>query len=215
MHNVFTGLVQDVGTVVRREEERIAVATHLDGIQTGESVAVNGICLTVSSILRRGRHVAVRFDYSPETATVTTIRDMRPGSPVNLERAVRADGLLGGHMMTGHVEGTGRLWKRERAGSSEIFTFTSVQGMDKYIVPKGSIGVDGISLTVVESRKGFFSVSVIPHTLEHTNLGGMVAGQSVNLEPDLLAKYAESILISRGCGGQLTEETLRRNGFLP
>lgn len=211
---MFTGIIQDVGTVIRRARGRLVVTTRLDGIQTGESVAVNGICLTVSSILRRGRHVAVEFDFSPETAAVTTIEAQRLGSPVNLERAVRADGLLGGHMMTGHVEGIGKLWKREHTGKSEIFTFTSFRELEKYIVPKGSIGVDGISLTVVESRKGFFSVSVVPHTLEHTNLGSMVAGQSVNLEPDLLAKYAESILTSIGRDGHVTEETLRRNGFM-
>ncbi len=212
---MFTGIIQDVGTVVRKERGRLVVATRLDGIRTGESVAVNGICLTASAILRHGRHTALGFDYSPETSAVTTIAEVQPGSPVNLERAVRADGLLGGHMMTGHVEGTGKLRKREHAGNSELFTFAFPRALEKYIVPKGSIGVDGISLTVAASRIGFFSVSVVPHTLDHTNLGSMVGGQSVNLEPDLLAKYAERILASPRRGEQVTQEFLRRNGFMP
>ncbi len=211
---MFTGIIQDVGTVIRRARGHLVVATRLDSIKAGESVAVNGICLTASSILRRDRQMALGFDFSPETSVVTTIEELQPGSPVNLERAVRADGLLGGHMMTGHVEGRGKLRRRELAGNSEIFTFTCPRDLKKYIVSKGSIGVDGISLTVAESRKGFFSVSVVPHTLDHTNLGSMVAGQSVNLEPDLLAKYVESILAAPGRDERVTEEILRRNGFM-
>jgi len=212
---VFTGIIEDVGKVVSIGGGRLAVETGLGGIEIGESVAVNGICLTVCSTNQRGGRMMALFDVSPETSAATTMKGFHPGSPVNIERAVRADGRLGGHMMTGHIEGTGRLWKRERAGNSEIFTFTSGPELERYIVPKGSIGVDGISLTVVERRRGFFSVSVVPHTLEHTNLGTTVAGQSVNLEPDVLAKYVESILASAGRGGKVTEETLRRNGFMP
>jgi riboflavin synthase len=211
---VFTGIIEDVGKVVSAGGGKLVVETELGPIEVGESVSVSGVCLTVRSTTCRGSHTLMGFDVAPETSAATTVGKLHTGSPVNIERALRADGRLGGHMMTGHIEGTGRLWKRERAGNSEIFTFTSGPELERYIVPKGSIGVDGISLTVVESRRGFFSVSVVPHTLGHTNLGTMVAAQSVNLEPDVLAKYVENMLASAGRGGKITEEMLRRNGFM-
>ncbi len=211
---MFTGLIEDVGKIVRAGPGTLVVETRLDGIHVGDSVAVNGICLTVGSIVQHGGVTRPMFTFSPETASVTTIGRLHPGSPVNLERALRADGRLGGHMMTGHIEGTSMLRKRQREGNSEIFTFSSVRELHPYIAAKGSIGIDGISLTVVESRDAFFSVSVVPYTLQHTTLREMVAGQPVNIEPDLLAKYAGSILAAGGRGAPITEEFLRRNGFL-
>lgn len=211
---MFTGIIEDVGTVLLGEPGILRVETRLDSIEAGDSVAVNGICLTVRSILRRGKLLLPAFNFSPETSALTTIRTLRPGSAVNMERAVRADGRLGGHLMTGHVEGTGRLLRRQRRGNSHIFTFSADGPLQKYIVPKGSIGVDGISLTVGAKGKGFFSVSVVPYTLEHTNLRDMVAGRRVNLEPDLLAKYAESALLASPQHRPVSEETLRRNGFM-
>jgi len=211
---VFTGITEDVGKIVRAESGNLHIESRLDGIQIGDSVAVNGICLTVNTILQRGNHVRLAFNFSPETTAMTTVGELRAGSAVNIERALRADGRFGGHIMTGHIEGTGRLWKRRREGNSHSFTFSSDRKLEKYIIPKGSIGVDGISLTVVESRKGFFSVSVIPYTLGHTNLRDIVIGQSVNIETDLLAKYTESVLTAAGRTKPITEEILRQNGFM-
>ena len=211
---MFTGIIEDVGKIVRVGSGTLSIDTLLDGIGVGDSLAVNGICLTVNSIIQQGSSLRPSFNFSPETAAVTTIGGLRPGSPVNVERALRADGRFGGHIMTGHIEGTSRLWKKQREGNSHIFTFQSVRALERYIVPKGSIGVDGISLTVLESRNGFFSVSLIPYTLEQTNLREMVVGQAVNIEPDLLAKYAESLLTAAPRPKPVTEETLRQNGFL-
>ncbi len=211
---MFTGLIEDIGKVVRAASGTLVIETRLDGIHVGDSVAVNGICLTVGSIVQHGSVTRPMFAFSPETAAVTTIGRLHAGSAVNIERALRADGRIGGHVMTGHIEGTSRLRKRQREGNSEIFTFSPVRALRRYIVAKGSIGIDGISLTVVESRDAFFSVSVVPYTLKHTNLREMVIGQQANIEPDLLAKYAASVLTAGGPGAPVTEEFLRRNGFL-
>ena len=210
---MFTGIIEDVGTVRECSSGVLTIETRLSGMKQGDSIAVNGICLTVTAItqVRTSRHL--RFDFSPETGKRTTVGDLKRNSLANLERALQHGDRLGGHFMTGHIEGTARLLRKSRQGNSWIFAFSVPGELQKYIVPKGSIGVDGISLTVVESSPGAFTVSVIPHTLAHTNLGGRRPGDRLNIEPDILAKYVEGLL-QHNDSVSITAETLRKHGFL-
>ncbi len=209
---MFTGIIEDVGKVVRRSSSVLSVWTNLSEIKQGDSVSVNGICLTVTKQVKSRRGVCMDFDFSPETNVRTNISNARIGSGVNLERSLKVGDRFGGHIMTGHIEGTGTLLKKERQDNSWIFMFSADNELGKYIVPKGSVGVDGISLTVVDSDRGSFSVSIIPHTMSHTNLRGTKLGERVNIEPDILAKYVEH-LIGRLGSKVITGEFLSEHGF--
>jgi riboflavin synthase len=155
-------------------------------VQMGESVAVNGVCLTIVGPLT--------FDLSPETLERSSLGDLRPGSKVNLERAMRADGRFGGHIVQGHVDATGEVVSIRPEGNSTVFRFRVPEEGRRYLIDKGSITIDGISLTVVEPQNGEFDVWVIPHTLENTNLGSRKPGDRVNLEYDVLARYLERLI---------------------
>jgi riboflavin synthase len=191
---VFTGIVQAVGEVVLIEGSKLAViadlATPDDPIRAGESIAVNGCCLTAL------RDVSMEFDLSPETLQRTALSDFRPGSKVNLERAMRASDRFGGHIVQGHVDAVGELRTMLRDGDFTVFRFQSGEEFDRYLIDKGSIAVDGVSLTVVNPFEGEFDVWVVPHTISHTNLGSRRPGNRVNLEFDVLAKHVEKLLVS-------------------
>jgi len=210
---MFTGLIEEVGTVMTLDSAVLKVLTSFNDAKVGESVSVNGICLTVTRSAKANKGRVLDFDFSPETKLRTNIGDLRKGSPVNLERALRVGDRFGGHIMTGHVEGKGRLLQKKRQGNSWLFVITVEDGLRKYIIPKGSVGVDGISLTVVDSKQGYFSVSIIPHTFDHTNLGRRKTGETVNIEPDILAKYVES-LTNTGKSNNMTLDSLRDHGFI-
>ncbi len=214
---MFTGIVQDVGrlarSAVRGAGKRLAFTTALDaaGFELGESVAVNGVCLTVAA------RAAGTFeaDASPETLAHTSLGALRLGDPVNLERALRPVDRLGGHFVLGHVDGVGRFAGRRPEGAFEVLRFEAPREVTRYLVAKGSIAVDGISLTVTRPDEGGFEVAVIPHTLERTNLPARRAGDAVNLEADILGKYVEKLLAgSRAPGGGVTLEALARAGFV-
>jgi riboflavin synthase len=151
----------------------------------GDSIAVNGVCLTVTKFIR-GAFVA---DVSEETASRTTLGSVRPSSKVNLERALRMSDRLGGHIVTGHVDGLGELVMRRPAGNSVVYEFSAPREVLPYVAPKGSVAIDGISLTVASVRPGGFTVAVIPHTDESTTLSSKPVGATVNMEADMLAKY--------------------------
>ncbi|MHB1191328.1 MAG: riboflavin synthase, partial [Armatimonadota bacterium] len=151
----------------------------------GDSVAVNGTCLTVVRIAPP----LLEFDAVSETVERTTLARLRPGDPVNLERALRAGDRLGGHMVQGHVDGTGRLSEMRKAGNQTLLRFAAPTEILRYVVEKGSIAVDGASLTVAEVDGGSFAVAVIPHTLAETTLGDLSTGSAVNLETDIIGKY--------------------------
>jgi riboflavin synthase len=206
---MFTGIIEEIGSITAVKPGLITVRTGLDGISVGDSVAVEGACLTARTI--SGSEIS--FDASPETVSRTTLKSLKRGDKVNLERATRADGRLGGHIMTGHVEAAGALKETKTAGNSVIMKFSAPAEVLKYAVPKGSIGVDGISLTVVEKADTWFSVSVIPHTVENTTLKFKKAGAGVNLEPDILAKYVENAVEAHK-NSKLSKEFLKENGFL-
>jgi riboflavin synthase len=189
---MFTGIVEEVGTVVEAGPGRLGVegpATVADAA-LGDSIAVSGVCLTVVA-LDGGVFWA---DVMSETARRTTVGGLAPGARVNLERALRVDGRLGGHIVQGHVDGVGTLVEREAGAEFDLFRFAVDDALARYIAPQGSIAIDGVSLTVVDTRPPGLTVGLIPATLRHTTLGSLAPGGRVNLEVDVLAKYVERLL---------------------
>ena len=171
---------------------RLAVDARevVQGLRVGESVAVSGVCLTVVRADARGFEAEV----SPETLRCTILGDLRPGEPVNLERALRLSDRLGGHVVTGHVDGVGRIATRRQEGNTHVLTVAVPENLRRYLIPKGSVAVDGVSLTVNAVLPEGFSVAIIPHTARLTTLGHKRAGDRVNLEMDLIGKYLERLL---------------------
>ncbi len=197
---MFTGLVSARAKVVAFHASPsggvLAVerpAAYADAA-LGESIAVSGVCLTVVEPLDPR---VLSFDVSPETLARTTLGGLAPGEGVNLERALAAGDRLGGHIVAGHVDGTAEVLSVKKAGESWTFTFSLPSALARYAVEKGSIAVDGVSLTIAALREGAFDVAVIPHTFTETTLGARKAGDRVNLEVDVLAKYVERLLAAR------------------
>lgn len=219
---MFTGIVEHVGTVLAATpkgkvvEFAIDCGPLVDGVRLGDSIAINGTDLTVTII----RGTTLHFEMVQETAQVTNLGALHSGSHVNLERAMRADGRYDGHLVQGHVDGTGsiREWRRQQ---EDVRLFVSCGAeLARGMVPKGSITVDGVSLTLVDVGADFFSVALIPYTLSHTILGERRVGDTVNLEIDMLGKYVLKYLqqlfgaqASAPAGGGLTVERLRDLGY--
>ncbi|MEA3348205.1 MAG: riboflavin synthase [Pseudomonadota bacterium] len=193
---MFTGIIEEIGSVISSSltggsgELRIGATLILEGCKLGDSIAVNGICLTVTKMSDR----EIAFDVSVETLRRSNLENLKRGDRVNLERALVADGRFGGHMVSGHIDGTGTLNDRRREGNSIIFTFSAPPAIIRYLIEKGSIAIDGISLTISALTGDNFSVTVIPHSLEQTTLSTKNIGAGVNLENDLVAKYIEKLL---------------------
>jgi riboflavin synthase len=195
---MFTGIVEELGTVESVEEKddsirlTVAASTVLEGTGLGDSIAVNGCCLTVVS----NERVAWTADVMKESLDRTSLAGVRPGDRVNLERAVTPEKRLGGHIVQGHVDGVGEVLSRTPSEHWEVVEVSLPRDLGRYVVEKGSITVDGISLTVVEVRDGSFTVSLIPETLTRTTLGTRAVGDPVNLEVDVIAKHVEKLLTS-------------------
>ena len=212
---MFTGLVKGLGRVASitplAGEVRLAIEAGFewDGpLEIGESICVSGVCLTVTETAgpRFTAHV------SAETISRTVMRSYNPGDPVNLERALRLADRLGGHLVTGHVDGLGVIKDRRDQDMSVIFTVGLQPDLARFVIEKGSIAIDGISLTVNRVRSGAFTVNVIPHTLGATTLGGLKAGELVNLEFDLIGKYIAR-MSETGHSGNLTKDKLLESGW--
>lgn len=212
---MFTGLIEDVGRVAgveRRGEAallRVETGLPVGEIALGDSVAVNGACLTVTA--KSGAQLS--FDVSPESLSCTTLGRLVAGSTVNLERALRMGDRLGGHIVSGHIDCIGILSHRETRSGNSVLHFALPPENARYLVAKGSISVDGISLTVNAVTREGFSVNIIPHTAKMTTLHALKSGDRVNLETDILAKYVERLLQPANSGG-LSMRTLAENGFL-
>ena len=192
---MFTGLVEEVGRVVGLEAGemfrlRVSAGRVLEGTRVGESVSANGVCLTVSEMDEE----TLTFHAMPETLRRTALGDLTEGSPVNLERAMSPAGRFGGHIVQGHVDGVGEVVDLHPEGAAEIWAFRAPRGVLRYTVEKGSICVDGISLTVVSVLDSSFTVSILPQTRTNTNLRELGVGDRVNLEADVIGKYVERLL---------------------
>ncbi len=215
---MFTGLIEEVGAVrqMRRSGDgaRITVATALpmEEITLGESIAVNGVCLTVVSF-GSGSFAA---DVSPESLERSTLGELSAGAPVNLERALRLSDRLGGHLVSGHIDGVATVVERRQDRNAVRFTFRVPDALSRYLVEKGSVAVDGISLTVNEVGEETFGLAVIPHTLAVTTLKDLRPGGRVNIETDLIAKYVERLLGKSPSSGASSIDLrfLANNGFL-
>lgn len=189
---MFTGIVEETGLVAAAGEGRLIVhaETALDGTAVGDSVSVNGACLTVTDI----QDDRIAFDLMPETLRRTNLGEVGPGSTVNLERSLLFNGRVGGHLVQGHVDGTGKILSMTSEGDAVVVRFSAPSEVLRYIVQKGFIAVDGVSLTVMSLDDESFSVSLVRYTLDHTVFGGKAPGDMANLEIDILAKYAERLL---------------------
>ena len=217
---MFTGIVEELGKLVSLEMGAdsgvitIEADKVLEGTRLGDSIAVNGVCLTASAF-GNGTFAA---DVMPETLRKSNLGNLKRGNLVNLERAMTLGGRLGGHLMLGHVDATGKVVSVRPEGTAIVYTMSAPEQVRRYILPQGSIGVDGISLTVARLEGDKFSVSLIPHTVKLTTLGNNGVGYEVNLEADVIGKYVARMLEGNLPGGHgeggLTIEKLAEGGFL-
>ncbi len=221
---MFTGIIEGLGTVTGVKAaglgRRLVITADfkLDELAIGDSIAVNGACLTAAAI----RAETFEADLSPETISRTTFSKVKIGDRVNLEKALRMSDRLGGHLVSGHIDGVGTLISRESEANAIILNFAVPEAVSRYLIPKGSVAVDGISLTVNYCNQEHFGVSIIPHTLQKTTLGLKKIGDAVNIEIDMIAKYVERFVETAGRGhavesrkkSAIDKELLLKTGFL-
>jgi len=206
---LFTGIISEVGKVFSLQTGKLTIGAvqTLKGLELGGSVAVNGACLTVTEFSPDSFSV----ELSPETLKRTNLGTIKTGDPVNLERPLGLGGELGGHLVQGHIDGTGRIIGISQEGGSSIFKFEAPQEIMRYLVEKGFVAVEGISLTVTRITSNYFEVSVLDYTRNHTNLNVHKINDLVNLEADIMAKYVERYLRVQRTG--ITSDFLREHGF--
>ena len=206
---MFTGIVREIGRVTSAQAGRLVINAGevLQGVELGDSIAVNGVCLTTTDFDDN----SFSADIMPETLSLTNLGLLRSGDKVNLERPLALGGELGGHMVQGHVDDTGRVATITRDGGSTLIRFETSSEMMRLIVPKGFVAVDGISLTVVNRDSMSFRVSIVDYTRQHTTLGEKQPGDVVNLEVDIIAKYVEQLGQNQRTG--ITASFLQENGF--
>ena len=217
---MFTGIIQAIGRISSLEHKRgdaqvriEASKLDLSTVKSGDSISVSGVCLTVTA----SHATEFSADVSGETLSRTTLGSLSQGDAVNLERSLTLSTPLSGHLVSGHVDGLGKLVSCRRQGRSLQSRIRSPEGLGRYIAEKGSISVDGVSLTVNSVNGPEFEVNIVPHTLENTTLGNLTAGSIVNLEADILARYLERLIQSEQTlsdGSEITREFLARHGFV-
>lgn len=214
---MFTGIIEYLGKVkqVKLQASSAIIVVDIgplsDDVNPGDSIAINGACLTVTQI----KDSEVYFDVSTETLSKTTIGGLKTSDNVNIERSLKMGDKLGGHFVTGHVDGVGVINKVENEPGQCTVWFSVSEELTNMMIKKGSVAVDGISLTIVEIREGLFSVALIPYTLEATTLGFKKAGQKVNIETDMLGKWVKRILtVNESATSGITEDLLKKKGFM-
>jgi riboflavin synthase len=217
---MFTGIIEGRGSIQRAQASGGGMVFLLEADfdltdpEEGESIAVNGVCLTARDI--KGNSFLV--DVSPESLSCTSLGALKMGSRVNLERALRLSDRLGGHMVSGHVDTQGRVENRRSDGDFTLFTFSLSRSLVKYVIEKGSVAINGVSLTVNSCQGEQFTVSIIPHTLAVTTLGELKQGDMVNIEVDIIGKYVEKLLADKsdhaGAGSKINSAFLAEHGFL-
>jgi len=218
---MFTGLIEEIGTIIRLQENRVEIActTLQQDLKIGDSVAVNGVCLTVihSSYGSRPGRRSIQAEIMPVTLRTTNLGRMLPGSKVNLERALRAGDRFGGHLVSGHVDGTGSVAAVRREGPALLITLELQETHRNLVIPKGSIAIDGISLTVNACGQGWLEVNIIPETWRNTTISQWRPGRDVNMETDLIGKYVQRMLGAwtqpKPAQSGMSESFLRKHGF--
>ena len=208
---MFTGIIEEIGKVQNITSKNITIecVKVLEDAKLGDSIAVNGTCLTVTKISSN----TFEADISPETFKVTALNNLQNGSYVNLERALKADGRFGGHIVSGHIDGKGKYLCCEKFGDFYILTFELTSELTKYVIRKGSIAINGISLTIAEVEVNNIKLAIIPHTYENTNLKTLKNGDFVNIEVDITAKYIEKFLSTSDNKSRISLEFLQKHGF--
>lgn len=215
---MFTGIIEEVGTVISVQKGaassfiEIKAESVLSDVHLGDSIAVNGVCLTVISFTPS----SFRADVMNETLSRSSLGSLKQGSPVNLERAMAADGRFGGHIVSGHIDGTGIITDIKKDGIAHWYTINANAKIMRYIIEKGSVAIDGISLTVAKVGDSSFAVSIIPHTAVKTVLSAKKIGDTVNLENDVIGKYVEKLIKTESAptdGNGITIDFLTKNGF--
>ena len=212
---MFTGIIEGLGEIRGLERSggglkiRLTPPFSAQELTLGESVAVNGVCLTVTHIDGQ----TATFDISPETISRTTLGGLKPGDRVNVERALRASDRLGGHIVSGHVDGVGRVLSRRSQGDFLFYEVQIPSELSRYVIQKGSIAIDGISLTVNDIRDHRLSLAIIPHTASLTTIGYRQPGDLVNIEVDIIGKYIEKLLSPWKNSTAIDQEFLKQHGF--
>ncbi|MBU9714774.1 riboflavin synthase [Evansella tamaricis] len=218
---MFTGIIEEKGTIRQMKQTGEAIVMTISGekilsdVHLGDSISVNGVCLTVTSHDKKSFTV----DVMPETVKATSLRDLSTGSKVNLERAMAAGGRFGGHFVSGHVDGVGTIVAKRPEQNAVYYDIEVAPALRKYMVMKGSVSVDGTSLTIFGLTEDTFTISIIPHTIQETIIGDKGPGDIVNVECDMLAKYIEELILQRTnqktrTSGKITESFLEQNGFM-
>ncbi|KKK37854.1 riboflavin synthase subunit alpha [Mesobacillus campisalis] len=216
---MFTGIIEEIGTIagIRRTGPMFEISIHaekiLKDVNLGDSISINGVCLTVTDFTT-GRF---SVDVMPETVKATNIRELKPGSKVNLERAMAAGGRFGGHFVSGHVDGIGTIVRKERLENAVYYEIQVSEDLASGMIMKGSVTVDGTSLTIFGVTENTFTISLIPHTMAETIIGQKEAGDQVNIECDMIGKYVGHYLRNTGVGGKkqdITKSFLEENGFV-
>ncbi|NBJ16476.1 MAG: riboflavin synthase [Dehalobacter sp. 4CP] len=217
---MFTGIIEELGTIknidLLKDSARLTIDASLvlKGSQIGDSIAVNGVCLTATAIGSGSFSVDVMY----ETLQRTNLQELKPQTKVNLERALQLQSRLGGHLVSGHVDGTGKITAISPVSIAQIYRIQTSPEITSSLLPKGSVAIDGISLTVIDAGDAFFTVSLIPHTFQHTTLGFKRVGSTVNLETDLIGKYVAKFLQKDHSPPQTKTEIslafLTENGFI-
>lgn len=191
---MFTGIIETLGKVKKIDPNSIEISIPLDEIKIGDSISVNGICLTVKDMKKENKAYKCSFDISPETLSRTNLKFLRTNEFVNIERALKLSSRLDGHIVTGHVDSVSRILRIDKKVDSYLFEFSIPEDLNKFIAEKGSVAVDGISLTVASKLNKSLTTAIVPYTFNHTNLRYRKRGEYVNLEVDILARYVHSIL---------------------
>lgn len=208
---MFTGIIEETGKIHSITSEKIIIECGiiLEDSKIGDSVAVNGVCLTISNLSDK----SFTADISPETVHITSLGKLRVGDYVNLERAMLANGRFGGHIVSGHIDGLGKLLAIKPCGDFYELKIELNPLQEKYVVKKGSIAINGISLTIANIEKNIITLAIIPHTLKNTNLKFLEVGDIVNIEVDMIAKYIEKFLSTSNNKSKITLEYLQEHGF--
>jgi riboflavin synthase len=208
---MFTGIIEETGKVQSITKDKIVIECSkvLENTKLGDSIAVNGVCLTVVELLTKG----FTADISPETSKITILHKLKNGDIVNLERAMKADGRFGGHIVSGHVDGLGKIINYEKKDNFFELNIDLPTNLAIYIIKKGSITINGISLTIAEIKNNTIKIAIIPHTYENTNLSFLKNGDFVNIEVDILAKYVEKFLSTSDNKSRISLEYLQEHGF--